>query len=77
MRASSENAPGPSRAIVIAGTITSNGGKMKPAIASRLAPLATVDETTGVRSPASRQAALARLSPMTTQPSGLTLSCAT
>lgn len=57
---------------MIARMITSSGGKINPAIASRLAPVATVAAMTGVMKPASRQAAPPRVSPMTTQPSGLT-----
>jgi hypothetical protein len=62
---------------VTANVITSKGGETRPAIARTLAPIATAVEMSGVMKPAKRHAALATLSPMTTQPSGVTFACAT
>ena len=53
----------------------STGGGRCPESATTLDPIATKVAVKGVMKPASRQAALARLSPITIQPTGPTFAC--
>lgn len=73
MRASSENAPGPSRETAIANTIVSIdvcGGN--PEKASAAPPMVTTIAISGVMNPTSRQAALTKLIAPAIQPSACT-----